>query len=47
METTAPPAAYQVTNESGAHALVSPAARVGQRGGQRTPIHSSARRRSN
>jgi hypothetical protein len=43
METTAPPAAYQVTDESGAHALVSPAAR----GGQRIPVHASAPRRSN
>ena len=47
METTAPPAAYQVTDESGAHALVAPAARAGLRGGRRTPVLASARRRSN
>jgi hypothetical protein len=47
METTEPPTAYQATDESGAHTLVCPAARAGQRGGHRTPIHASARRRSN
>jgi hypothetical protein len=47
METTAPPAATHVTDESGTHALAVPG-RPG-RPARRAPhpIHSSARRRSN
>jgi hypothetical protein len=46
METTAPPAATRMTDESGTHELPVPGCRTGLRGGHRAPIHAFARRRS-